>query len=68
MSELNGSRLTPAGQRVPTSLLLSAIRYEAARADIFKRLGDFANANRCIGLTRHYKKRAEEECPEQEST
>ena len=61
-SELNGSRLTPPGQRVPTNLLPSAIRYEAARAVLFEQLGDFVHANRCIALTRYYEQRAMEEC------
>ena len=62
MSELNGSRLTPPGQRVPTNLLPSAIRYEAARAVVFEQLGDFVHANQCIALTRYYERRAREEC------
>lgn len=61
-SELNGSRLTPPGQRVPTNLLPSAIRYEAARAVVFEQLGDFVHANRCIALTRYYEQRKKEEC------
>lgn len=62
MSELNGSRLTPAGQRVPTNLLPSAIRYEAARAVVFEQLGDLVHAKQCIALTRYYERRAMEEC------
>ena len=61
-SELNGSRLTPPGQRVPTNLLPNAIRYEAARAVLFEQFGDFVHANRCIALTRYYERRAREEC------
>ncbi len=61
-SELNGSRLTPPGQRVPTNLLPSAIRYEAVRAVLFEQLGDFVHANRCIALRRYYEQRKKEEC------
>ena len=61
-SELNGSHLTPAGQRVPTSLLLNAIRYEAARAVIFEDWGDTDSAQVCIGLKCHYERRRMEEC------
>lgn len=61
-SELNGSHLTPAGQRVPTNLLPSAIRYETARAVIFEEQGNFVRANDCLRLKRYYERRAMEEC------
>jgi hypothetical protein len=59
---LNGSRLSPKGSRVPTDLLPPAIRYEAARAVIFEVWGDYIRANECLGLKRHYERRAMEEC------
>lgn len=59
---LNGNRLSPKGSRVPTDLLSTAIRYEAARAVIFEEWGDFIRANECLGLKRHYERRAMEEC------
>ena len=35
-NSLNGNKFSPAGSRVPTDLLPTAIRYEAARAVIFE--------------------------------
>ena len=35
-TKLNGNRYSPEGSRVPTDLLPTAIRYEAARAVIFE--------------------------------
>ena len=61
-SILNGNKHSPKGSRVPTDLLPSAVRYEAARAAIFKQQGNFARANDCLGLKRHYERRAMEEC------
>ena len=61
---LNGSRHSPEGSRVPTELLLTAIRYEAARAVIFEQLGNFVRANECLRLKRYYERRAMEECVE----
>lgn len=61
---LNGSRLSPKGDRVPRNLLPSAIRYEAARAVIFRDWGNYIRANECLGLKRHYERRAMEECTE----
>jgi hypothetical protein len=61
-SLLNGSRLSPAGSRVPTDLLPPAIRYEAARAAIFEDWGNFVQANDCLRLKRLYERRAMEEC------
>ena len=61
-SLLNGSRLSPAGSRVPTDLLPPAIRYEAARAAIFEDWGNFVKANDCLRLKRYYERRAMEEC------
>ncbi len=59
---LNGSRRAPKGSRVPAVLLAPAIRYEAARAVIFEDWGDYIRANECLGLKRHYERRAMEEC------
>ena len=61
-SLLNGSRLSPAGSRVPTNLLPNAIRYEAARAGVFEQQGNFVQANDCLRLKRYYERRAMEEC------
>ena len=61
-TKLNGSRFSPSGSRVPTELLPTAIRYEAARAVIFEDWGDFLRANDCLRLKRHYERRAMEEC------
>lgn len=61
-TKLNGNRYSPEGSRVPTSLLPTAIRYEAARAVIFERQGNFARANDCLALKRYYERRAMEEC------
>ncbi len=61
-TKLNGNKFSAAGSRVPTDLLLPAIRYEAARAVIFEDWGDYIRANECLGLKRHYERRAMEEC------
>ena len=59
--ELNGNRRSPAGSRVPTTLLPSAIRWERARSVLFGRLGNTNQASRCAGLQRLYERRAMEE-------
>jgi hypothetical protein len=61
-TKLNGSKYSPAGSRVPTELLPTAIRYEAARAVIFEEWGNFVRANQCLALKRYYERRAMEEC------
>ena len=61
-TKLNGTRYSPAGSRVPTELLPTAIRYERARAVVFEQLGQFSRANECARLKRYYEKRAMEEC------
>ena len=68
-TKLNGTRLSPAGSRVPTDLLPTAIRYEAARAVIFEQWGNYVRANDCLRLKRYYERRAMEEClsPQPES-
>ena len=63
-TKLNRSRYSPEGSRVPTELLPTAIRYEAARAVIFEQLGNFVRANECLRLKRYYERRAMEECVE----
>tara|TARA_Y100000004_G_scaffold166753_1_gene198733 strand:+ start:449 stop:658 length:210 start_codon:yes stop_codon:yes gene_type:complete len=60
--KLKGTPYSPEGSRVPTDQLPFAIRYEAARAVIFKELGNFARANDCLRLKRLYERRAMEEC------
>ena len=64
-TKLNGNRLSPAGSRVPTDLLPTAIRYEAARAVLFEQSGNFVRANDCLRLKRYYERRAMEECIDQ---
>ena len=61
-TKLNGSKYSPAGSRVPTELLPTAIRYERARAVVFEQLGQFSHANECRRLTRVYEQRVFEEC------
>ena len=63
-TKLNGNRYSPEGSRVPTDLLPTAIRYEAARAVIFEEWGNFVRAefNDCLRLKRYYERRAMEEC------
>ena len=61
-TKLNGNRYSPSGSRVPTDLLPTAIRYEAARAVIFEDWGNFVRANQCLALKRYYERRAMEEC------
>ena len=61
-TKLNGNRYSAAGTRVPTDLLPTAIRYEAARAVIFEEWGNFVRANDCLRLKRLYERRAMEEC------
>ena len=63
-SILNGNKNSREGSRVPTDLLPSAIRYEAARAAIFEDWGNFVKANDCLRLKRYYEQRAMEECTE----
>ena len=63
-TKLNGTRYSPAGSRVPTELLPTAIRYERARAVVFEQLGQFSQANECVRLKRYYEQRAMEECSE----
>ena len=62
-TKLNGSKYSPAGSRVPTELLPTAIRYERARAVVFEQLGQFSRANECRRLTRVYEQRVFDECP-----
>ena len=61
-SLLNGNKHSAAGSRVPTDLLPTAIRYEAARAVIFEEWGNYVRANDCLRLKRYYERRAMEEC------
>mgnify|MGYP003116513485 CR=1 FL=1 len=61
-TKLNGTRYSPAGSRVPTELLPTALRYERARAAVFEQLGQFSQANECRRLTRVYEQRVFEEC------
>ena len=61
-TKLNGNRFSPQGSRVPTDLLPTAIRYEAARAVLFDQLGQHSKARECDKLKRYYERRSMEEC------
>ena len=61
-TKLNGNKFSPSGSRVPTDLLPTAIRYEAARAVIFEIWGNYVRANDCLRLKRYYERRVMEEC------
>ena len=61
-TKLNCNKYSAKGSRVPTDLLPTAIRYEAARAIIFEQQGNFVRANQCLALKRYYERRAMEEC------
>ncbi len=61
-SLLNGNKHSAPGSRVPTDLLPTAIRYEAARAVLFESWGNYVRANDCLRLKRLYERRAMEEC------
>jgi|TARA_Y100000015_G_scaffold32757_1_gene32637 hypothetical protein len=60
--KLNGSRFSPPGSRIPTELLPTAIRYEAARAKVFDYWGQHTKARECEKLKRYYERRSMEEC------
>jgi hypothetical protein len=60
--KLNGSRFSPPGSRIPTELLPTAIRYEAARAKVFDYWGQPAKARECEKLKRYYERRSMDEC------
>lgn len=61
-TKLNGTRYSPPGSRVPTELLPTAIRYEAARAVLFEQLGRHREAKECLSLKRYYERRTMDEC------
>ena len=60
-SILNGNKYSPKGSRVPTELLASAVRYEAARAAIFQQQGKHISANDALDLMHYYYDRCKEE-------
>ncbi len=60
--QLNGSKSSPPGTRVPTELLPTAIRYENARAMVFHNFGQHGKAYECEELKRYYERRTIEEC------
>ena len=59
--KLNGNKYSPAGTRVPSELLPTAIRYEKARALAFEHLGQPHRAEECLALKRFYERRKMEE-------
>ena len=61
-TKLNGNKISAAGTRVPTDLLPTAIRYEAARAVLFDQFGQHSKARECDKLKRYYERRSMEEC------
>ena len=61
-TKLNGNKYSPQGSRVPTDLLPTAIRYEAARALIFERQGQSTKAEEWLRLKRYYENRAMDDC------
>ncbi len=61
-TKLNGSRFSRPGDRCPTELLSTAIRYERARARVFQELGDHTRASQCADLVGIYERRVELEC------
>ena len=61
---LNSGRYAPEGARVPTALLPNAIRWEAARAQLFHIFGRFDESEHCIKLMQFYQQRAMDETAE----
>ena len=61
-TKLNGSKFSRPGDRCPTELLPTAIRYERARARVFQELGDHTRASQCADLIDIYERRIELEC------
>ena len=61
-TKLNGSKFSRPGDRCPTELLPTAIRYERARARVFQELGDHTRASQCADLVDIYERRVELEC------
>jgi hypothetical protein len=61
-TKLNGNRYSPAGSRVPTELLATAIRWEQARAVLFDQFGQHSKARECEKLKRYYERRSMDEC------
>ena len=61
-TKLNGSKFSRPGDRCPTELLPTAIRYERARARVFEELGDYTRASQCAELVGIYERRVELEC------
>jgi len=61
-TKLNGSKFSRPGDRCPTELLPTAIRYERARARVFKSWGDHIRARQCADLVDIYEGRKRLEC------
>ena len=60
-AKLLGNKYSPAGTRVPTSLLPEALRWERARQRIFIALGNHEQASKCSDLLSIYERRVMEE-------
>ena len=60
-SILNGNKHSLKCSRVPTELLASAVRYEAARAAIFERQGKHLSAKDAMELMHYYYDRCKQE-------
>ena len=63
--KLYGTRYSDPGTRVPTDLLPNAIRWESARAAIFRRQEDVKGLKQCLALKRIYEIRKMDEGVEQ---
>jgi hypothetical protein len=61
---LNGGKYSPEGSRVPTNLLPNAIRWEAARAQLFHIFDRVDEADHCTKMVRFYQQRAMDETVE----
>jgi|TARA_B100000035_G_C20983164_1_gene546476 hypothetical protein len=63
--KLYGTRYSDPGSRVPTDLLPKAIRWESARAAIFKQQEDLEGLKQCLALKRVYEIRKMDEWVEE---
>lgn len=61
-TKLNGNKFSRPGDRCPTELLPTAIRYERARGRVFQELGDYTRASQCANLIDIYERRVQLEC------
>lgn len=63
--KLYGTHYSDPGTRVPTDLLPNAIRWESARAAIFKQQENLEGLKQCLALKRVYEIRKMDEWVEQ---